>query len=123
MQISEIVLVSTTMLAVGTAIAAIVRDRRKPQLDAAQAETALVNSDAIKAEIKRQSDVSNARRDLRLLDLENWAFEKVRPWGREAVTRFDQQSDVVSELAQALGRTVVPVHLPPFPEMPPLREF
>lgn len=121
MALSEIVLVGTTLLAVATAIATIVRDRRKPELDAAQAEHALVNSDAVKAEIKRQSDVSNARRDLRLLDIENWAFDKVRPWGRDVVTKFDQQGDLLRKMATALGQTVPEIHLEPFPEMPPPR--
>ncbi|MCG5431259.1 hypothetical protein LV457_03010 [Mycobacterium sp. MYCO198283] len=109
---SEAALIITAVASVVGAVWVIVRERRKPTLD-------LANSDQIKAQVKKISDETNARRDLRVLQLENWAFEKVRPWGRDAVTKFDQQGDLLRELAKAVGREVPVIHLDPFPEMPP----
>lgn len=119
MSITEWSLLATTAVAVIGAILLGIRERRKPVIDAATAESIVVNSEAIKQEIKRQGDLSNARRDLRLLALEKWGFEDVRPWGRDVVTKFDTQNELVRELATALGRTVPEVRLAPFPEMPP----
>lgn len=121
MPTTEIGLWVTATVALLGAVWAIVRDRRKPQLDAAQAENTLVNSDAVKAEIKRQSDESNLRRDLRVLDLENWAWEKVRPWGRHVVVTFEKMCDLMREDRTALGLEMPEIHLDEFPEMPPPR--
>lgn len=110
--LAEMGLIVTTVVTVVGAIAVIVRDRRKPQLD-------LANRDQVQSVVKEYADKSNARRDLRLLQIENWAFNQVRPWGRDTVVKFDQQSDLVQELARALGRNVDRIHLDPFPEMPP----
>lgn len=109
---TEIGLLATALVAIVGSAAAIIRDRRKPQLD-------LANKEQVQSVVKEYADKSNARRDLRLLQIENWAFEKVRPWGRDAVVKFDQQGEQVQDLARALGRTVERIHLEPFPEMPP----
>lgn len=109
--LAEVGLIATTLVTVIGAIAVIVRDRRKPQLD-------MANRDQVQSVVKEYADKSNARRDLRLLQVENWAFNEVRPWGRDTVLKFDMQGDQVQDLARALGRTVERIHLEPFPEMP-----
>lgn len=116
---AEIGLAATTLVTVTGAVTAIIRDRRKPQLDQ-------VNSDLVRAQVRKMTDevnaerdLKNARRDLRMLRLDTWAFDKVLPWGRDAVIKFDKQSDLVHELASALGREVESIHLDPFPEPPP----
>lgn len=120
MSLNETVLVATTLLAVATAIAAIVKDRRKPELDAAQAASALVNSDAVKAEIQRTSNALNAARDLRVLDLEKWA-DKMRPWVWEVRTTFDTMCALMREDRAALGLDMPDLHLSEPPEFPPPR--
>lgn len=119
MTLSEGVLICTTLLAVATAIGAIVRDRRKPLLDAAQAASALVNSDAVKTEIERTSKALNANRDLRVLDLEKWA-DKMRP----CIWAIKERDDVIcNALRQAYTRLELPMpSLPPFPEIPEFPE-
>lgn len=125
MQLNEIVYILTTIGAIGVAVAAIIRDRRKPALDSAQAENTLVNSESVKATIREMTDQANAKRDqanamrdLHLLQLEDWAFEEVRPWGREVVRKYDKQNDMLRELGARLDVDVPEDHLPPFPEMP-----
>jgi hypothetical protein len=120
MSITEYILVVTTVTAALGALSLAIRERRKPELDAATAENAIVNSESVKQEIKKQSDLSNARRDLRLLALERWGFDEVRPWGRDVVTKFDLLSDLLRAELWAQGHKDMPdVHLTPFPEMPP----
>ncbi len=99
-------------MAIIGAAAAIIRDRRKPQLD-------LANRDQVQSVVKEYADKSNARRDLRLLQIENWAFNQVRPWGRDTVVKFDRQSDLLHDMAAKLQIEVPVIHLLEFPEMPP----
>ena len=112
MTLAETALLGTTIVAIVGAMAAIVRDRRKPRVDMASASQ-------IESVVKEYADKSNARRDLRLLQVENWAYSQVRPWGWDAVAKFNLQNDMVRVLAVKLGETVPEVHLAPFPEMPP----
>lgn len=116
---AEFGMLATALVAIVGAAAAIIRDRRKPQLDQ-------VNSDLVRTEVRKMNDEinaerdrKNARRDLRLLQLDTWAFDKIVPWGRDAVRKFDMQGDQVEELATALGRSVDRIHLDPFPDPPP----
>lgn len=125
MQLNEAIYILTTVTVLIGAAAAIIRERRKPQLDAAQAENALVNSESVKATIKQMTDKANAMRDqanamrdLHMLALEDWAFEEVRPWGREVVVKYDKQNDLLRELGKRVDVDVPEDHLPPFPEMP-----
>lgn len=106
---TEIALILTTIMTVVGGIAVIIRDHRKTRMD----------SDTVRAQVKELTDKSSARRDMRVLQLENWAFDKVRPWGREVVVKYDRQNDTLAEMAKALNISFVPDHLPPFPEMPP----
>jgi hypothetical protein len=112
MSITEICLLGTTLVAVVGGPWAIIRERNKPHLD-------LVNADQVKSVVKKYADESNARRDLRLLQIDNWAFNQVMPWGRSVVAKFDRQGDQLLELAKAQGVEVERIHLDPFPEMPP----
>lgn len=112
MTLTEAALLTTTLLAVLGGVWAIIRERNKPRLD-------LANSDQVRSVVKEYADKSNARRDLRLLQIDNWAFNQVMPWGRDAVVKFDKQGDQLEELAHDLGRHVERIHLAPFPEMPP----
>jgi adenylate kinase len=117
MSLTEWFSVSTAVLAVAVAVAGIVRDRRKPELDAAQAESAIVNSSSVKQQIKRMSDESNMRRDLRILDLENWA-DLMRPWASRAKERDDLIFDTIREDRRRLG-----LEMPHFPALPPVPAF
>jgi hypothetical protein len=112
MTLIEFGLLVTPALAIVGAAAAIIRDRRKPAIDSATAKQ-------IESVARDYSNKFNAQRDLRQLQVENWAFNQVMPWGRTTVAKFDKQGDQVRELARALGREVEPIHLDPFPEMPP----
>lgn len=119
MSVTEWILIATTITAAVGAFSLAIRERRKPELDAAQAASAVVNSESIKQEIKKQSDLSNARRDIRLLALEQWGFDQVRPWGRDVVTKFDLIADLLKAELWEQGKAMPEIHLAPFPEMPP----
>lgn len=119
MTLAEVGLILTAGGAVLGAVFLAVRERLKPRLDAAQVESIVVNSDAIKQDIAKKAALSNAKRDLRLLKLEVWGFEEVMPWGRDVVTKFDQQARLLQEMAAALDRILPDIRLTPFPEMPP----
>lgn len=90
------VLYATTLLAIITAIAAIVKDRRKPDLDAAAIESTVINSAKVKAEIKSRAQQENFRRDLRILDLEEWG-EQVRPYLSQVAERDNQMLTLIRE--------------------------
>lgn len=117
MSLTEWVSISAAAIAIAGAFAGIVRDRRKPALDEAQATSALVNSDSVKAQIKRMSDESNIRRDLRILDLEQWA-DLMRPWASRAKERDDICFDLIREDRKRLG-----LDMPYIPELPPVPTF
>lgn len=115
MTLSEILSICTTLLAIAVAVAAIIRNRRQPQLNAAQTVSALVSSDAVKAEIERTTKALNANRDLRVLDLEIWA-DHMRPCIRSIQARDDVMCDA---LRVAYTRLELPMpDLPAFPEIP-----
>jgi len=120
MSLNEVVLAITAFGALITAIAALVYNRRKPELDAAQAANALVNSDAVKTEIERSSKALNANRDLRVLDLEKWA-DKMRPWVWDVRTTFDAMCALMREDRAALGLDMPDLKLSDPPEFPPPR--
>lgn len=117
---TEIGLWITTVVAVIGAVWAIIRERNKPELDAAQAQNALVNSDSVKATIQKMSDESNMVRDIRILDLEKWG-DKMRPWMREVRDKFDQLCDLLRQELSANGRDMPDIHLSEPPEFPPPR--
>ena len=122
MGLDNVVLTVTTTLAIVTAIAAVVKDRRKPVLDEAQAQQAIVNSDAVKAEIRRMSEMSNLQRDLRILDLERWGDE-MRPWASSVVHEFEKLCELMREDREALGLEMPEIHIqrpPPFPPPRPV---
>jgi hypothetical protein len=109
--------ITSLIVAIG-GIGALVRDRRKPELDAAQAANALVSSESVKAEIKRMSDETNLNRDQRIWALEQFV-DKARPY-------FRQISDVVDELCHRLkvevektGGTMPAIVVPDPPAIPP----
>jgi hypothetical protein len=112
MQLTELVLVATTTVAIVGGVAAVIRERYKPRID-------LANSDQVRAQVRKFSEEFNARRDLRQLQVENWAFNQVRPWGRDVVQKFDKQSDLLHGLAARIGVEVPAIHLDAFPEIPP----
>lgn len=112
MSLTELGLLSTTIIAIVGAAAAIIRDRRKPRVD-------MANVSQIESVVKEYANKFNAQRDLRQLQVENWAFNQVMPWGRATVVKFDKQGDQLRDLAHKLGVEVAPIHLDPFPEMPP----
>lgn len=120
MSLNEIVLAITAIGALITAVAALVYNRRKPDLDAAQAASALVNSDAVKTEIQRTSNALNAARDLRVLDLEKWA-DKMRPWVWEVRTTFDAMCALMREDRSVLGLEMPDLKLSDPPDFPPPR--
>jgi hypothetical protein len=97
------------------------RDRRKPTLDLAQAQQTIASSAQVKATIQRMSDETNAARDLRIWDLEQYA-DKMRPWVRLVVERFDQVRDLMRWEFESNGRVVPFIEdIPPPPELPPPR--
>lgn len=121
MSLNEYVLIGTTLLAVVTTVGAVVRDRRRPALDQAQAASTLINSDAVKNEITRTSNALNANRDLRVLDLEVWA-DKMRPWTYAVREKYEIMYEMVRETRWAESKTMPDdMHLPEPPPFPPPR--
>lgn len=121
MSLSEVLPTLAATVAVLVAIAGVIANRRKPALDEAQATSALVNSDSVKVQIKRMSDESNIRRDLRILDLEQWA-DLMRPWASRAKERDDMVFELIREDRKRMGLDMpfIPA-LPPVPAFPPPR--
>lgn len=120
MSLTEWVPLAAAFVAIAATLAGIIRDRRKPELDSAQAESAIVNSSSVKLQIKKMSDESNNRRDLRILDLENWG-DDMRAWGREVRATFDKICDLMREDRRALNLEMPEIHLSEPPEFPPPR--
>lgn len=121
MKWTEYIPIAAAIVAILVSIAGVIRERRKPALDAAQANSALVNSDAVKQQIKKMSDESNVRRDLRILDLEEWA-DAMRPWSSEVQAYYAMLVDIVkAEMWEAGHRELpggLPTTLPAPPEFP-----
>lgn len=115
MPASEWVLVTTTAIAVLTALAAVIRDRKTPVLQQAQADGAVIDSQMVKAEVKRANNALNVERDLRVLDLEKWA-DRMRP----TIYKIKERDDVMCTLIKdAYVRLNLPVPvIPEFPEVP-----
>ena len=120
MKWTEYVPIAVSIVSVLAVIAGIVRDRRKPDLDQAQATSALVNSDSVKQQIKRMSDESNARRDLRILDLEEWA-DLMRPWASDAQAKFAMLAEMIRAELWDKGKRMPDIELMPPPKFPPPR--
>lgn len=130
MTLSEFTPVGAALVAIiaaGSAFYQNYQNRKKPILDEAQAEAVSAQVKKTNAEINRDRDEYNARRDLELIRWQSWVFEKVRPWGRDVVTKFDQQGEQLRQALAAIARMVTEahlepfdeIHLDPFPEMPP----
>lgn len=120
MKWTEYIPIAVSIVSVLAVVAGIIRDRRKPDLDQAQATSALVNSDSVKQQIKRMSDESNARRDLRILDLEEWA-DAMRPWASDAQAKFAMLAEMIRAELWDRGRPMPDIDLLPPPKFPPPR--
>jgi len=103
MTLSDVALYVVPTLAVllsgATLAVSIWRDRNKPPLD--------------EATVKDLNNRLNARRDKRVLDLENWA-DKLRPYLRGVKVRDDMMCDLIREAYTKLGL--------PMPEIAPLAD-
>jgi hypothetical protein len=112
---SEALLGGAAILSALAAIGSLFYKRRQPELDEATIEHTLVNSDAVKTEIERESRKLNADRDLRVIDLEVWA-DKMRP----ALYAVKRRDDVLCDLIRtAYDKLALPVPvIPAFPEIP-----
>lgn len=123
MPIDRIVLITVTLLSIATAVAAMIRDRKVPELTVAQATASLVSSDQVKAEIKRMSEQSNMSRDLRILDLENWG-DKIRPFLSKVVARDNMLLTLIREDRVRCNLPMPDIapleEPPPFPEPRPM---
>jgi hypothetical protein len=117
MPASEWVLVITTTLAVLTAAAAVIRDRKAPVLAQAQADGAIIDAEAVKAEVIRANRDLNVQRDLRILDLERWG-DKMRYWVTAVMVRDDVLCRSIREDRAALN-----LPAPDFPPLPDPPEF
>lgn len=118
MSASEFVPVAAAVVAIVGAVTAFVQNRRKPQLDSAQADAVAAQVKKTNAEINRDRDELNLHRDRRVLDLEKWA-DKMRPamWARD--TRIDLLTRLVIEDHEALDKPVPEMEpLPMWPEFP-----
>lgn len=117
MSTSELLLSGTSIISCVGAVILTINNRRKPVLDTATAQKAFVDSDAVKQEIKRMSEESNIRRDLRILDLENWG-EDMRPW----VFAIKERNDVLYALIRE-DRKMLGLDMPDIPPLPPTPIF
>ena len=123
MKWTEYVPVAAAIIAAIVALAGAWHSRRKADLDEAQATNALVNSDSVKAQIRRMSDESNLRRDTRILDIEAWADE-MRPWASEVQESYAVLVELAVSVLWDRGESLpdtVPRRLPPPPKFPPPR--
>lgn len=108
---NEIALALSPLAALIVAVWAVIRERRKPQLDEAQI-------DQVKNEIKRTNEEFNLRRDRRILDLENWG-DNMRPWASAMMRRDDVMCNLIKEDRTRLGLPMPDIEpLPPMPEFP-----
>jgi hypothetical protein len=115
---SELILWITTGLALLVGLAGIIKDRRTPELNQAQATSALADSDQVKAEIKRLSEQSNMARDLRILDLEKWG-DAMRPWASSVMRRDNQMLELIKEDRVRCNLPMPELEpLMPYPEFP-----
>lgn len=117
MSLSEVFLAAAAILSAVGALGAVFYKRRQPELDQATAAHQLVSSDAVKTEIERSSRALNAARDLRVLDLENWADE-MRPWVYGVRTRDDMMCDLIKKAYEKLQMPI-----PDIPELPDTPKF
>lgn len=113
MTLTEVALILTAGGSLALTVWTIVKERRKPQLDEAQTR-------AVQVEVARSSAELNASRDLRVLDLEQWA-DKMKPWTREVRDKFEMVCELLKEERWAVGKSMPEIHLPPPPEPPPPR--
>lgn len=108
MHLNEIALVLSPLAAVIIAVWAIVRERKKPQLDEAQI-------DQVKAELRKDDVMFNLHRDRRILALERWG-DNMRGWVSGLRRRDEQMINLIREERERCGLDMPPVE--PFPEPP-----
>jgi hypothetical protein len=118
MSANEWVLTATAVISAFVAVAAVIRDRRKPALDTAQAQSALINSDSVKATIKRMSDETNLARDQRIWALEQYV-DKMRPWTRSIHDIIDDLCRRLKAELEVNGGQMPDIVVPDAPEVPP----
>lgn len=94
----------SVILAAGTLSVAIWRDRNKPELD--------------EATVRELNNKLNARRDRRVVVLEDWA-DVMRQWVRDAQETFKEMCGVIREDRETLGKPMPDIHLPEPPKLPP----
>lgn len=113
MQADNLVLWITAVGGAAVAIAALVRDWRKPSIDK-------VTGAKLRTEVNKAVDEREERLGLRAARIEDWAFEEVRPWGRSVVVRDEFVMDLLVKAYEKLGMTMPPIPpLLPMPELPP----
>lgn len=128
MQLDQALQIAGTITALGIATGALIRDRKKPKLDDSQVEVndaniehTIVNSESVKGELRKMNDEFNLRRDLELSDLRVWAYDQTLPWYRLVQKTWDEREVIICEMARLLDRVIEPIHLPDFPPIPPPR--
>lgn len=108
MTASEFVPVAAAIVAIIGAAAAFWTNRRKPRLDANQAEQ-------VSAQVKKTNAELNRDRDLRVLDLELWG-DAMRPVIRAIQIRDDQLVGALTVAYERLGWQMPTIS--PFPGIP-----
>lgn len=121
MPLGEWISIATAATAIVIAGAGVLRDRKTPVLQQAQADGAVIDAEAVKAEVKRANNELNVQRDLRILDLERWG-DRMRPWTSAVKARDDVMCDLIREDRRALNLPMPEIApLPDAPEFPPPR--
>lgn len=105
--------VAALISAIG-AVSVVLRERHKPTLDKTQDEK-------YRAEIKRMSDETNAKRDYRIWQLEGY-IDLDRGWHRDVIGLFEQLAAVLQQLQDAglipADMNIPDVTFPPPPSVP-----
>lgn len=117
MSITEIALGITAIGGLLVGIAALIYQRKQPELNQAQAASELINSESVKTEIARSNNALNAARDLRILDLEKWA-DNMRP----TIWKIKVRDDAMCTLIKG-AYTKLELPVPDIPEFPEIPEF
>lgn len=121
MTITEVLLAIPAIGGLATGAAALIYNRKTPVLTQAQADSELVDIEAVRLEIARSSQALQAERDLRNLDIERWG-DRIRP----VLMRFRERDDIMArilvEWSALLGLPIPEIpSLPDVPEFPPPR--
>jgi glutamate synthase domain-containing protein 3 len=119
---ADVVLVGTSVISCGVAVAAGVRlwvyGRNTPKLNQAQTEKADAEEDHLRATIELMSRETNRDRDFRIWQLEQHYDREIMPWARRFVAQFERVVNLLRIEIEKTGGTMPDIEIPVLPELP-----